>query len=73
MVSYFNKLDDICTQVDGIESSVEYLDIVLNIVEDKLQELESKKWLIYLFILFILIYIYKKNFSLENYRILKAL
>jgi hypothetical protein len=36
-------VDEICTNIDGIESSVEYLDVVLKRIEEKLSEIENKK------------------------------
>ena len=40
---YFSKIDQIGEKIEGMESSVEYLWIILDRIEGKLAELEQKK------------------------------
>ncbi len=42
MKVYFKKIDQIGEKIEGMESSVEYLSVILDRIENKIQDLEKK-------------------------------
>ncbi|KAL4464644.1 hypothetical protein ABPG74_011205 [Tetrahymena malaccensis] len=40
---YFKQIDDVGQSIEGMESSVEYLDVILSRIESKINDLESMK------------------------------